>query len=164
VQLHPDFEADIDRVLRPLVDHYRVPCRVEVYTKPGDRSMASAGKGCIRLNSYWFSEPRAKIIVAGLRGRRHGARGIALWHGLPEPDHVFTHEYGHLVAEAIGRPAERFMDDRFQEISDYPELSPSGYGIVNAAELWAETFATAHVGDRRHPEAQRLLTFLDKVL
>ena len=149
---HQSFRADIGRTVGNLVDRYpSAPFHgVVPFEKPGDRSLGYEDGGTVHLNLFWFGRPKANLLAAAVEGDRRGARGIARWHGgMPEPVHVLTHEFGHVLAGGVKDDLGfgRLLRDGFGAARLRPSLAISGYALADRDEWWAETFAASELAD-----------------
>ena len=132
-----------------------------VTPKDGDRSRGNAHTpGEIHLNLFWFSAPPEMLIEAGeaegavperaLDGLvRHG--GIPqplLWHGgIPQPFQILVHEFGHVLIQRLGQPAEDLCRSMWIEATTNFALTPSGYALTDADEFGAELFVGVEAGN-----------------
>ena len=151
---HPWYRFVIRNQIWTLADKYPQASlkRVRIYrpASADDRSLGNADKnGVIALNEYWFAQPPEVL--------RHAAENWPLmplgdgrfieWHGpmTREPEHVLTHEYGHVVAQGNDAIAQ-WSDIYWNRITANPETAPTGYALSDIAECWAECFACCELG------------------
>jgi hypothetical protein len=160
---HPEHRDKIEGLIRGLLSHYPwVPLReVRLYQPKGnDRSLGDASKkGVISLNSYWFAcDP--KILEEAAENRVRSPDGVA-FHGLMaiEPDHVVTHEFGHILTDA--RPDwKAWTEPRWRAATRDTSSAPSGYAVANPGEYFAEAFAEYALGLAPDDRDSAMKTFL----
>lgn len=168
--LHSDYRDETQRVLRKLCALYpAVNLRaVEVFERPGDRSMGHAGDGAISLNAYWFTRPRQFLTDAVVHARETTPPGFPLWHGgiggvEQEYERLLIHEFGHLV-KASTPGADEFAAEKAQEARDNPALAVSGYALADdddsGEEWWSETFDAVLLGGSDSPQVGEMREFL----
>ena len=159
---HPTYHAPMQDTFADLTRRYPVANlqKVLAFDRPGDESMGYATKNAIHLNRHWFSKPLDVLRRAAIGGRiLRGAEGVAAWHDdMDEPRHVLTHEFGHLLADALPGYAA-FARDGWLAATREPGLAASGYSLADPDEWFAETFAAAELGARGE-QADRLMEFV----
>lgn len=168
--MHPGYTDRLTMLFAGLARRYPWVGSVAVrfYREPGDRSLGHTDGRTIWLNSYWFDRPPAALEAAALEGALHGVAGIADWHDgmIEEPEHLLTHEFGHVIEHALAREPG-FIDlrrDLFDEVRRHPERAPTGYCLVDQSECWAETFACITQGaaqTQENPLVMRARNFLN---
>ena len=130
--------------------------------KPDDKSMGNTVKGVIRLNAFWFSkkpsflqEAAVKDIIVPVNGKR------VSWHGalISEPEHVLTHEFGHVLTDALPNWKE-WARPRFKQATMNPETAPSGYALADMDEFFAENFALVDLGLASEARTKDLYEFI----
>ena len=164
---HPDYRSKVEGILTGLLSKYPfVDLKlVHVFTPDkDDKSMGNANvKGEIALNGFWFSRDLKFLEESALRDVfvDVGGRRIA-WHGklVVEPDHVLTHEFGHLLSDKIPK-WEEWTKPRWREATANPNLAPSGYSLSSDIdEFWAELFALIELGLASREQIRDFCTLL----
>jgi len=150
---HSEYQPKIESILRGLLSRYPfVKLKAVHIFEPNedDKSLGNASTpGEIALNAFWFSrDPKLlghaalKDVIVDVNGRR-----IA-WHGalFIEPEHVLTHEFGHILSEKL--PGwEEWTTPRWRAATANPQLAPSGYALSkDVDEFFAEEFALFELG------------------
>jgi hypothetical protein len=149
---HQEHHKLIERIIGNLADRYPwVPLRtVRIYEprSADDRSMGNADTpGTVALNAYWFAQPPSLLQAEALACRKVMINGCEIsWHGpmIEEPVHVVTHEFGHVVTDAIPDWREWAVGGWRSALTN-PENAVSGYALSDPAEFFAEEFAAAEL-------------------
>jgi hypothetical protein len=148
---HPDHRKLIERIITNLVDRYPwVPLRaVRIYEprSADDHSMGNADTpGTIALNAHWFAQPPSLLQAEALACRKVMINGREIsWHPMiEEPTHVLTHEYGHVVTDALPDWREWAVGGWRSALTN-PDNAVSGYALADPAEFFAEEFAAAEL-------------------
>jgi hypothetical protein len=176
---HNEYKIEIPKILDGLKKRYPM---VELDTvelcpfKEGDHSLGNATKkGRIQFNPYWFTKPIAVLNEASrdktpMKLKACGSDSDKMvtipYHGamISEPHHVVTHEFGHLVSDAIPQ-WEAFADSMMKWARQDPhEFSPGGYSLTNPAEFFAELFAETEIFGSIKPRNLVMKRFLCKHL
>lgn len=151
---HPWYRFVIRNQIWTLVDKYpQAPLkRVRIYrpASADDRSLGNANEnGVISLNEHWFAQPPEVLQreaenwpLMPLGGGR-----FIKWHGnmLKEPEHCGTHEFFHVLAEAIP-DIDEFSTAGWLNDTENPDEAVSGYALADPAEWWAESATAAELG------------------
>lgn len=169
VDLHSDFQDTAESVLAGLKQSYPEAgdVRIELYQpKPGDFSLGNSDtSGVIKLNAYWFGEPRDKFDEAVISGRAGQREDIPKWHGGigdldREFDRLIIHEYAHHLLDALGEKANRFARAGFDQAKAAEDTAVSGYASVDYSEWWCDTFAAMRLGGAGSPQVADMIAFL----
>jgi hypothetical protein len=160
--LHPDFRGVVEAVVGSLDAVYPVArvAGVDLFERDGDRSLAHVAGRTIVLNAHWFARPRAVLDEEAKVGREAARYGMPLWHGgMGEPEHLLTHEFGHVLAAAL--PASGKLSGRGHAAALVdPAVAVSGYALVDPDEWWGETFAALRLGHAASPQVAEMEAFL----
>jgi hypothetical protein len=166
-RLHPEWHAPAEATLGRLTDDYPDVelSELTLFDRPGDLSLGHCDPRRIILNAYWFSQPRSFFEEATLRARSVAPPWAPPWHGRiggisHEFDRLLTHEFGHLLMDALGEPAEEFAERGFVAAVVDPTGAVSGYSLVDPHEWFAETFAGMRFG-RSGPWIDRMAALID---
>jgi hypothetical protein len=164
---HADYKEIIEGTYEKLCKKYPFVdlSKVELYRpEENDTSMANASAGgVIRLNKYWFRYHPDALNKAAKKDVFVPARDeVILWHGpmVEEPEQVLTHEFGHVVEQANTGVVQEWAKKRWLEATKKPSLAPSGYGLTNPSEFFAEAFALYELGladEKQQEEMYQLL-------
>lgn len=160
--LHTDFLGPVETILGALDKVYPRArlAEVRLFEKQGDRSLAHVEGRDIVLNALWFTRPRVVLDEAGSDGRACLPYGMPLWHaGIPEPEHVLTHEFWHVLATALSGSV-KFMDAGHAAVLADPAIAVSGYSLTDRDEWGAETFAVLRLGHAASVQVAEMEKFL----
>lgn len=171
-RLHPDFRPGVEAVLEALCAAYpNVKFDgLQLYGPPaGDESLGCTDGNRILLNAGWFTEPEAKLDQAIVEGRVATPPGVPLWHGgigslEHEVERLVCHEFGHLVAQTIGKSAQRFADRGHRAVLAEPDIAVSGYAITDPEEWFAEVFAAMRLGAAGSRQVAEMAAFLERAI
>lgn len=162
---HPYFQVAIPAIFERLRAKYpRAPLKQVRLTKlkEGDTSMGNATQpGVIAFNPHWFARDPMYLQQAATEKTAFslGDGRMIAYHGLmtEEPVHVITHEFTHVLTEALPGWRE-WSRARWLEATKLPSLAPAGYALANEIEYFPELFTAMELGlytDATHPDMLR---------
>jgi len=151
---HPVYRRAIPPLVERLAWLYpKAPLRrVRVYEPAqSDRSLANEDRpGVISLNLLWFgAEPETLQRRALQLPRYHGPM-------IEEPQHVLTHEFGHVLCEALEAGWQDRAAEAWASATAEPERAPTPYALSDPDEYFAELFALAELGFATREQRRRL--------
>ena len=165
---HPRYRDEVPEILTSLARRYPGAGlrTVRLYRpEPGDLSMAATlPGGVIQLNEFWFVAAPDELSEAARCYPVVVVDGVTMgWHGpmTDEPEHVLTHEFGHVAMEALRREAADWARERWQRATHDPVAAPSGYALANPEEFFGEEFALVHLCLATEDETADLLNLID---
>lgn len=151
---HPEYQEKIEALIKGLLAKYpftklKAVSLFDPDKKVNDLSMGrTTPQGEITLNSYWFSQPPEFLQKSAQEKTEVDIGGNKVpWHGemIEEPEHVITHEFGHVIA--LNLPGwKKFAETRRKQILKDTALAISAYECADDDELFAEDFAAYELG------------------
>src|SRR6266851_3602901 len=166
---HPKYRDKIEGILTGLLARYpSVNLKSVSLFNPlkDDKSLGNSNNpGEIRLNSFWFSKDPSLLENAALEDVMVNINGRDIaWHGLlvQEPEHVLTHEFGHLLSDVVSN-WDKWVEPRWQASIIDPQLAPSAYALSDLDEFWAETFALVELGLASKSQTDEFHRLIDQI-
>lgn len=150
VELHETYRVVVPSTFDALLSAYPAcPLKlVKVYRgPPHDRSLGNADEpGVVALNAYWFTDRPLEALREEAREgylfTLPGDETVIKWHGgAAEPQHLFAHEFAHVLADVIIGSEEWSRLKWREATADPSNCAPSGYALAGPHEFWAECFA-----------------------